>query len=44
MTDPAYDEEVPDRWRRCLLCGLEVEEHEWDTHWAECDIQPWEWV
>jgi hypothetical protein len=37
-----YDQDEPIQWVRCLLCGREVERHEWEAHWADCDIVPFE--
>jgi hypothetical protein len=38
--DPAYNEEVPEVFVRCLLCGETMGQSEYEFH--ECDVIPWE--
>jgi hypothetical protein len=42
MKDPAYDEEVPEVWVRCILCGETMPKDEFEIH--DCDIIGWEEV
>ncbi len=42
MTDPAYDEEVPDIMVRCVMCQETMPKDEWDLH--DCPIIPWEYI
>lgn len=43
MRDPLYEGEGPeDVWVICKLCGEEMSRSEFEIHWAECDIVPFE--
>jgi hypothetical protein len=42
MKDPLYDEETPEVWVRCILCGETMLKEEFEIH--DCDVIPFEEV